>query len=448
MHKVYRESHSGADLVNRLLIWEAIEDVKKKRADVLLVRNYDRLARKPQHQAVIVYEVEAKYKGIVESALDQIDRDDPQSKMTRDILAVVAEAERVNAVGRMLRGTRRRAERGHVMASARPLFGYAWKDDVKKKRTTYIEDPETAAIVRRVFDLVLAGRSINAIARLFNKECVPTPAQFAAKNGHIGGGKVGKFWIAPQVHRIVTDRSYTGEATAFRWVREGAREATFRQVKRPEGDETSVKLTYPALISVTIFETAQELLKTKDAVGRPPIDREAAWLRHHVFCGVCGGKMYIERTETSRLKAGERPIYRYRCHKGKAFVGHEEDACPANFTVRANLLDETAYQSLVTLVTNLDAFRELLVQRLGADKIEILARMAESYQVQLTEKREELETARRRARQTKDDELAEQFLRDAERLNTAIHLLEKEYAEGERRTGRLQHWQRVDRRLD
>jgi hypothetical protein len=55
--------------------------------------------------------------------------------------------------------------------------------------------------------------------------------------------------------------------------------------------------------------------------------------------------------------------------------------------------------------------------------------MAEGFQVQLQEKREMLETARRRALQTKDDELAAQFIRDAEELNGSIHRLEVEYAE-------------------
>lgn len=65
--KSYRESHSGADLRNRALIWEAMDDIRAGRADILLVRNYDRLARKPEHQGVILYEVEEVAHGRVEA---------------------------------------------------------------------------------------------------------------------------------------------------------------------------------------------------------------------------------------------------------------------------------------------------------------------------------------------------------------------------------------------
>src|SRR5215469_17016956 len=194
VYKVFRESHSGADLLNRPLIWEVIDEVKSGHADTVLVRNYDRLARKPEHQAVILYEVEEKSKGHVISVLEPIDSEDIASRTTRAILAVVAEAERLNSRARMVRGMRKRAERGDLLVAGSPLFGFNWLDDEPGKRTTYIPDPVSAPIVQRIFSLVVAGMSLYKISDLFNAESVPTPSQVNQMRGHGGRRPVAPVW--------------------------------------------------------------------------------------------------------------------------------------------------------------------------------------------------------------------------------------------------------------
>ncbi len=59
---------------------------------------------------------------------------------------------------------------------------------------------------------------------------------------------------------------------------------------------------------------------------------------------------------------------------------------------------------------------ELMLKQLGVDKIQALVSMAEGFEAQLKEKREELE-------------VAQQFIQDAEDLNEQIHRLEQEYAD-------------------
>jgi hypothetical protein len=70
---------------------------------------------------------------------------------------------------------------------------------------------------------------------------------------------------------------------------------------------------------------------------------------------------------------------------------------------------------------------QVTLKRLGTDKMQALVSMKESFGAQLQEKRELLETTRKRAGQTRDDELAQQFIQYAEKINAHIHILEKEY---------------------
>jgi hypothetical protein len=70
-----------------------------------------------------------------------------------------------------------------------------------------------------------------------------------------------------------------------------------------------------------------------------------------------------------------------------------------------------------------------MIERLGLSKIQALVSMAEGYEAQLAEKRAELDTARRLARQTRDETLQAQFIADAEELNASIANREAEHKE-------------------
>jgi DNA invertase Pin-like site-specific DNA recombinase len=352
--RMFKESHTGADLVGRPLIWEAIDEVKSGRAQVLLVRNYDRLARSQDHQGVIVFEVEEKAGERVEAALEPYDPSDMAQRMMRSMMGIVAEAERLNAVARMERGKRYRAERGELPGASNPLLGYAWADDIEGERT------------------------------------------------------------------------YTGEGTAYRYQRVRSKNGKHSLTVRPADDGKRLAFKVATLVDVATFNAANAAVGAKDTNGRPPVDREATWLRLHVYCGACGARMVVKRC-TDEWSAGQ---YKYECRnrKGSA-VGKPCEG--GDFNIRAHLLDPHAYAALTKIVALPDPYplRERMLQRLGLDKVRALASMSECYQAQLTAKRTELDTARRRARQTTDDALAAQFMTDAEELNKSISAIEAEYNE-------------------
>lgn len=338
----------------------------------------------------------------------------------RSIMAVVADAERINSVARLERGKRHRIERGHLPGMPHPKYGYRWVDDEPGKRTAYEEDPQTAPTVRMIFALAKAGHSLRGIARLLNAEGVPTPARAAAANGQLGRGRSGAGWVAEQVRRILTDRAYIGELVAYS-VQSVRSEQTgrVRRVLRPVSDNKRIALAVPALVDGPTFAAVQH---HRHARGRPPADGEATWLRGYVYCGVCGQRMQPWR------EAGGAYIYACRNRRGTATVN---ECAGGAFSIRAHRLDPYACNDLAKMVGMPEPYplRALMLKRLGTDKTEHLAVLAEGYAAQLAEKREELETARRRARQTRDDTLAAQFIADAERLTADIRTLEADYAE-------------------
>jgi site-specific DNA recombinase len=423
--KVYREAHSGADLLNRPMIWDAMDDIKNGIAQVLLVRNWDRIARKVEHQGVILYEVEDKGHGRVEAALEP-----EESPLMRAIKAAIAEGERASTVARMERGKQRRVARGHLPGMSNPLYGYAWDQDVPGKRTGYVIDEEAAGIVRRIFQLAISGYSLRQIARLLNAEGVPTKSKHNQARGHIGRRPVGDGWRAGQVRRVVSERAYIGEGEAYRWQQVKRENGKVGTIARPADYTGRVKIAVPTLIDQATFDAANAAARTRHREGRPPIDAEASWLRGHVWCGCCGDKMAIKRTSDGK--------YNYRCRNRKGLATTDRYCPGGDFAIRSHALNQPVYEALAHILMYRERLQEVMLSRLGSGKQAALVSMAESFQAQLTEKREELDGAMRMAQKTKDEELANRFLHQAEELNTAIHQLEQGYAQTREQ---LDNWQ-------
>jgi Recombinase zinc beta ribbon domain/Recombinase len=261
---------------------------------------------------------------------------------------------------------------------------------------------------------------MRGIAMLLNDEGVPTPSQVSASNGHLGRHRVGERWAVGTVQRILIDRTYLGEWSAYKWQRTRSTNGKVGHAKTDEA--VRVALSVPALVDPETFSIVQSNMSSHKPSGRPPIDAEASWLRGHVYCGVCGSRMSPRRN----LRTG---LVVYHCNRATGSSNNGIDCPGGSFSIHGHKLDEPVYEALGYLLARKESVRDLMLKRLGTDKRDALASMAEGYAAQIAEKRELLETARRRALQTSDDELAQSFIHAAEELNGQIHTLEKDYAE-------------------
>ncbi|CAA9334987.1 MAG: hypothetical protein AVDCRST_MAG93-6367, partial [uncultured Chloroflexia bacterium] len=89
------------------------------------------------------------------------------------------------------RGRMQRARSGRVVAGV-PPYGFSFNAD----RTNFVVDPETMPTVRRVFAMVAAGTSLNAIKNALQEDGVPTPK-----------GR-GKYWWRGTLRQMILDDAY------------------------------------------------------------------------------------------------------------------------------------------------------------------------------------------------------------------------------------------------
>jgi site-specific DNA recombinase len=90
-------------------------------------------------------------------------------------------------------GRMQRARDGKVIGSGSPPYGYRYNPD----RTNYEVDPVTMPIVRRMFEMVAAGRPVHSVAMAFESEGIPTP----------GGGER---WYTQSIRRAILNDVYKG----------------------------------------------------------------------------------------------------------------------------------------------------------------------------------------------------------------------------------------------
>ena len=130
------------------------------------------------------------------SITEQAD-DTPTGKLLEAIIESVDEFYSENLAQEVVRGMREAASRGFWMTTYAP-YGYkrVHVQDGAAKRPKLELNPPADAVVRRVFDMVLQGKSILDVTKTLNAEGIPTTN--------------GKKWLKTTIHTMLSHEAYTG----------------------------------------------------------------------------------------------------------------------------------------------------------------------------------------------------------------------------------------------
>lgn len=163
------EGISGAkELEDRPGLADALDMIRSRRAQGIVVPRLDRLARDLIVQETILAEVcrvggEVFSTSPAEASYLTDDPDDPSRKMIRQVLGAVSEYERSMVVLRLRNGRRRKARTGGY-ASGAPAFGYQARDG------DLVELGEEQVTVKRICDLRASGASLRKICSILESE--------------------------------------------------------------------------------------------------------------------------------------------------------------------------------------------------------------------------------------------------------------------------------------
>ncbi len=364
------ERHSGATL-HRPKIEELFERALAGEFDTIVAHEQDRLSREPKDAAYL--EVHARLHGIRLICLDTLPQDgttlSETEEMKQELERMFAKWERHKIYFRTSERRKRRAAEGKLNPGNSPLYGYLWNDERKHAKTAYIEDPQAALVVRRIFESVVAGRSLLALARQLTTEQVLPPAAYHAAMGLYPTSRLTALhWRPTTIASIIRNPAYWGEHVAFR--RKTTKEEVHANGKtreqlhsgwRKTAEEGLIALpqeTCPPLVRKELAEAAHRQLAlnkrqaTKDGAVRLVLLRGGI-----AVCGYCGGILYCLKTRPGKT--------RYYCSRTrlKYHVPRPMTPCEGGaFSVPTSEFDAAVWECIMQALTNPGTLSAALAQ--------------------------------------------------------------------------------------
>ncbi|NBH14783.1 hypothetical protein D3Z36_11515 [Lachnospiraceae bacterium] len=175
-----------------------------------------------------------------------------------------------------------RRKRGDFIGPRAP-FGYQFSDHKK----TLAVDEVAAGYVKRIFQLACEGFGTGKIAKLLNKEKIPTPGQYKNQEKpqyHILDGE--GYWDSAKVRKVLQNKVYLGTVVNARTKVTEVGGCHFRQV--PEEEQICVPDRHKAIITEQEFLQAAEVLKNNGCQkGKKHTPKQESILLGKLRCGHC-----------------------------------------------------------------------------------------------------------------------------------------------------------------
>ena len=302
----------------------ALERIESAETGGVVVSKLDRFARSLTGALEALQRIEAAG-GVFSSVAEGFDPTTPAGKMHLRLMLVLAEWE-LDRIRENWRVARERAVHRGVHIASRAPTGY------RRRKDGVLElDPESAPVVRQVFECKAAGASWRELAALLNEAGVATPYG-------------SPYWRPRAVSHVIENRAYLGEA------RHG---------------EFSNADAHPALLDRTTWDRAQ-------AVRGPPAARsnEPALLAGLLRCAGC---RYVMKPDRMKLRNGEN-VRMYRC-RGEHAAGKCDDRASALGTVIEPYVEDLFFEHAGERVATAEQ-RDLDVDRCERDLAEADAQLA------------------------------------------------------------------------
>ena len=195
-----------------------------------------------------------------------------------------------------------------------PPYGYMKSPDNKKE---WIVDEEAAAVVKRVFDLCIAGKGPMQIAKMLTADKVLTvKAHYAKRDGKAMPDNLYR-WDYKSISGILERPEYTGCTVNFKTYSK-----SHKLKKRLQNAPENYRIfpnTQPAIIEEQVFERVQELRANK---RRPTKTGRQGLFSGLLYCADCGEKLYFCTTNSFTPKQEH-----YVCSNYKSNTG----TCSAHF---------------------------------------------------------------------------------------------------------------------
>ena len=240
---------------------------------VILVWKFSRFTRKREH--AVAFKSMLRRKGIRVVSITEHADDSPTGKLMEAIIESVDEFYSENLAQEVVRGMRESASRGFWVTTYAP-YGYkkVYVQDGPKTRPRLELNPPADKVVRRIFQLVLKGKTILDVTKTLNAEGILTTK--------------GKRWHKATVLKILNNEAYTGTLVWGSAAKDGA-------------PPVRVENAFPSIVSKRRFRQARALLDSRSPSKIHPRRAASPYLLSGLLkCETCGKTMTAAEAKSGK----------------------------------------------------------------------------------------------------------------------------------------------------
>ena len=294
---------------------QMLSDIEAGYINCVIVKDLSRLGRNSIDTGYYIEQYFTAHQVRFIAVTDQFDTADPNDIHAGIILPLknmINEAYAID-IGRKIKAQQRQAMKDGEYIGARSPYGYLKAPDNCHQ---LIIDPQTAPVVRQMFEWASEGAGLNAIARRLNEAGIVSVSVYKQQIGQIthenliGNGK----WQTRTVNKILRCETYTGDL-----VQGHTKSIDHRQVKANSDNLITVHNTHEAIVSQELFEQVQSILDTvsDQCKNRSIRAYTPSQLKGKVFCAHCGTALHRQRNK--RKKSDD--VYFYHCLSNSRIAG-------------------------------------------------------------------------------------------------------------------------------
>lgn len=369
LYKEYIDDGYTGTNFNRPGFNEMVDDMEHGYVNILLIKDLSRLGRNYIYVGTLLEEYFPQ-KGIrVVAVNDNYDSETSEDDFIplRNVFNEFYAKDTSKKIRSVLNN---KAKNGESRRTVVPLYGFRFDENNQK-----VEDPETAPIVRLIFNLFLEFCSIQKVVDYLREHKIKTPKYYnAMKYGYkrFDVMELDKsewyVWSKNTVRDILKNEEYIGTYTTAK-----TKSISFKIKKRIKNKEAYVFENYHvAIVDKDIFERVQKVLNMAKGSSVPVAENI---FKGVIFCKDCGSPLRFERRTTPKGKVS----FTYYCtHKDckhtniisveklKELIGKEMERIINKFICSdvdinflSNILAEKEFTEKSDIMKLLEEYREL-----------------------------------------------------------------------------------------
>lgn len=296
--EIYTDNGVSGRTFERAGFQKMLADIDAGKINCVVVKDLSRLGRNAIDSGFYLEKYFPLHHVRFISVNDQYDSEnaDSGSHMIVPLKNMVNEAYAAD-ISRKVRTQQRQAMQEGQFVGGRPPYGYL-KDPQDCHKL--VVNPDTAPVVRQIFQWTIEGASLCQIVRKLNESGLPSPGHYSASIGLITNDRLkgSGVWQSRTINRMLADGVYTGDM-----VQGKTKVIGHKQVPACIEDWETVRGTHPPLISHEMFDAVQTILtERKNHQHNRKVEQYSPnILRGRVFCGSCGKKLQRHRSAHSYI---------------------------------------------------------------------------------------------------------------------------------------------------